>query len=108
MRLQVFREGMLDCKLVVVYDCPLNDFCEVFCIDNEWDAQGLCDFQRGVWYIWLKELKVSLFVHELVHYAHWQLGELRMPLTNDTEELYSNFIEYFLTAGIKSLELKLQ
>lgn len=108
MRLEVFREWLLDCKLVVVYDCPLEEFCEVFCVDNEGDAQWLCDFQKWVGYMRLTDLKVSLFVHELVHYAHWQLGELRMPLTDDTEELYSNFVEYFLTAGIKSLELKMQ
>lgn len=105
MKIEVFREPMLDCKLVVVRDCPLEDFIDIFWVDSEGDAQALCDFQKWVWYIWLSCNKVSLFVHELLHYAHRQLDELNMPLNDHTEELYACFIEYFLTEWIKCLEL---
>lgn len=60
--------------------------------------------KTSIFWIWTKERDITVLAHELMHCVFYTLKNRPLPLTNDSQELYSYMLEWLFKRILKPKE----
>jgi len=110
------KEDIFHTTLTIMYDCTIEDARKVIYdlteievrVDKSYEGEGLCVVSGGNGYIWLKVFKnsvedICLLTHELLHFTFQALNGIGLNPTNDSDETYTYFTQYYQQSALEEL-----